>query len=74
MKRTRKQHRGACKAKVALEALKGARTLNELASHFEIHPPQIVQWKQRLLAGVAAGFHRGTDRDAAAAAALRTRL
>lgn len=56
MKRTRKQHRGACKAKVALEALKGARTLNELASHFEIHPPQISSgcWQAWPPASIAA--------------------
>ena len=45
MKRHRKTHNGAFKAKVALEALKGERTLNELAGHFEVHPTQVVQWR-----------------------------
>jgi hypothetical protein len=37
MKQKRKKHSGEFKAKVALEAVKGARTLNELAGHFEAH-------------------------------------
>ncbi len=39
------------KAKVALEALKGHKTTNELASEFEVHPTQINQWKRQLLEG-----------------------
>ncbi len=74
MKRTRQKHSGAFKAKVALEAVKGERTLNELAGHFEVHPTQIVQWKQRLLAGVVDLFNGGGERDAVAEAALRDRL
>ena len=46
MKRLRKKHSGIFKAKVALEAIEGERTLNELAGHFEVHPTQVVQWKQ----------------------------
>jgi transposase-like protein len=46
MKRARKKHSGAFKAKVALEAVKAARPLTDLAGHFEIHPSQVVQWKQ----------------------------
>ncbi len=38
MKRQRKKHSGAFKAKVALEAVKGAHTLNELAGQFEVAP------------------------------------
>ena len=74
MKRQRKQHSGAFKAKVALEAVKGARTLNELAGHFEIHPTQVVQWKQRLVTGASDLFTGGVERDAAQDAALRDRL
>ena len=73
-KRARQKHSGAFKAKVALEAVKGERTLNELAGHFEIHPTQVVQWKQRLLAGAADVFSGGVQRDALADAALRDRL
>jgi transposase-like protein len=74
MKRHRKTHSGAFKAKVALEALKGDRTLNELAGQFEIHPTQVVQWKQRLLAGVSDIFNGTAQRDGVEEAALRDRL
>ena len=73
-KRSRKKHSGAFKAKVALEAVKGERTLNELAGHFEIHPSQVIQWKQRLLGGAVDLFNGGVERDAAEEAALRDRL
>ena len=74
MKRARKKHCGTFKAKVALEAIKGERTLNELAGHFEVHPTQVVQWKQRLLAGAGDLFNGGVARDAAQEDALRDRL
>lgn len=73
-KRSRKKHSGAFKAKVALEAVKGERTLNELAGHFEIHPSQVIQWKQRLLVGAVDLFNGGVERDAVEEAALRDRL
>ena len=74
MKRPRKRHSGAFKAKVALEAIKGARTLNELAGHFEVHPTQVVQWKQRLVAGASDVFNGPVERDSAQEAALRDQL
>src|SRR5450755_3146802 len=74
MKRGRKKHSGAFKARVALEAVKGERTLNELAGQFEIHPTQVVQWKQRLLAGAVEVFNGGVEHDAVEEAALRDRL
>jgi transposase-like protein len=74
MKRHRKTHSGTFKAKVALEALKEARTTNELAGHFEVHPTQIVQWKKRLVAGAIDLFNGGAQRDAVEEAALRDQL
>jgi len=74
MKQPRKKHSGAFKAKVALEAIKGERTLNELAGHFEIHPTQVAQWKQRLVAGACDLFNGAGDRDAAQELLLRDRL
>ena len=74
IKRKRKQHSGEFKAKVALEAIKGERTLNELASHFEVHTTQILQWKKRLLAGVSAVFSGSAEHDAAEESQLRDRL
>lgn len=48
-RRPRRNHGPAFKAKVALEAIKGEKTLAELAQQFEIHANQIVQWKKELL-------------------------
>jgi len=48
MGQQRKQHSKAFKAKVALEALKGAQPLSELAARYKVHPTQITQWKKQL--------------------------
>ena len=53
-KRPRRNHTPAFKAKVALAALKGEKTLTELAQAFDVHPNQITAWKAQLL-DVAAG-------------------
>ncbi len=42
----RRQHSGEFKAKVVLEALRGERTINELAAEYGVHPMQITQWKR----------------------------
>src|ERR1700746_1882459 len=59
MKRTRRKHNAAFKAKVALAAIKGDRTIAELASEFGVHPNQISNWKKRLLDGAASVFEGG---------------
>jgi putative transposase len=45
----RKQHSAEFKAKVALEAIKGLKTVNELATEYSVHPTQIHQWKKQVL-------------------------
>jgi transposase len=55
-KRSRRTHSPAFKAKVALAAIKGERTLAELAQQFDVHPNQITTWKSQLLEGAAGVF------------------
>ncbi len=55
----RRNHGSAFKAKVALAALKGDKTLAELAAQFEVHASQILTWKQQLQARAEEVFARG---------------
>jgi transposase len=59
-KRTRRNHSPAFKAKVALAAVRGDRTLAELAEQFAVHPNQIQDWKQKLVAKAETVFGAGT--------------
>jgi transposase-like protein len=52
----RKQYSGDFKAKVAIEAIKATKTINELASQYEVHPNQVTQWKKQVLEEVAQIF------------------
>jgi transposase-like protein len=56
MKRQRRQYSADLKARIALEAIKGQRTLQEIASHYEVHPNLVVHWKKQLVEGVAEIF------------------
>jgi transposase-like protein len=58
-KRTRRTHSAAFKAKVALAAVRGERTLTESAQQFEVHPNQITEWKRQLQERTADVFRRG---------------
>ncbi len=55
-RRPRRNHSPAFKAKVALAAIKGEKTLAELAEQFDVHPNQITQWRSQLLEGAAGVF------------------
>ena len=50
-RRPRRKHTSAFKAKVAIAAIKGDRTLVQLAEQFDVHPNQISTWKDQLLEG-----------------------
>jgi putative transposase len=54
-----RRHTVEFKAKVALEAIRGDKTVNELAGLYQVHPSQIVTWKKRLLEGMPELFADG---------------
>jgi transposase-like protein len=58
-KRPRRNHSPAFKAKVALAAVKGDRTIAQLAEHFDVHPNQITIWKSQLEASASEIFGPG---------------
>jgi transposase-like protein len=58
-KRNRRTHSPTFKAKVALAALKGDKTLAEMAQQFDVHPNQIMDWKKQLQERVAEVFETG---------------
>ena len=55
-KRTRRNHSPTFKAKVALAAVKGEKTLAELVQQFDVHPNQITTWRGQLMEGAAGVF------------------
>ena len=61
----RRNHEAGFKARVALEAVKGERTVSELAADYGVHPTMIHQWKKALLEGAADIFERGGKKKAA---------
>ena len=55
-RRARRNHSPAFKAKVAVAAIKGEKTMIELAQEFDVHPNQIKQWRDKLLEGATGVF------------------
>lgn len=74
MKNSRRKHSPAFKAKVALEALRGEKTITEIASQYEIHPNQITQWKKLLTEEASGLFKNGHARKPQAEQALIKKL
>src|SRR3974390_1935466 len=58
-RRSRRTHSPAFKARVALDAVKGDRTIAQLAEHFDVHPNQITAWKSQLEASASEIFGPG---------------
>lgn len=56
MKAKRKRHDNAFKARVGLEALKGMKSLQEIAKQYDLHPMQVSEWKRRLQSGLPGVF------------------
>jgi transposase-like protein len=73
-RRTRRNHTAVFKAKVALAAIKGDKTLSELAQQFDVHANQISQWKTQLQEGATAIFGSGTEPEQGKAPADLTKL
>ena len=59
MANKRKQYSAQFKAKVALAAIRGERTVAELASQYEVHPTMINNWKRQLMEGASDVFESG---------------
>ena len=53
---TRRRFSAAFKAKVALEAIRGERTISDLATQHQLHPNQITQWKRQAIENLAKAF------------------
>ena len=60
-RRARRTHTPGFKAKVALAAIKGEKTLAELAHQYDVHPNQITTWKAQLLEGAVGVFGSGAS-------------
>jgi transposase-like protein len=63
MRRQRQRYSAEIKAKVALEAIKGQKTANEIASEYGVHPTQIAQWKKQALDDFPQLFASTGNRD-----------
>jgi putative transposase len=74
MRGKRRQHGADFKARVALAALKGDRTINEVAAQFEIHPTVVISWKKRALEELPGVFSGKTPRGEQAAQAQQAAL
>jgi len=70
----RRQHGAGLKARVALAALKGDKTINEVAAQYEVHPAMVTRWKQRAMAELPRMFSEKPTNGVAEAAVRETKL
>ena len=64
MRKPRRNHSAKFKAQVAMEAIRGEKTVAEIAAHHEVHPTQVTSWKNEVLenlAGIFGGESCGRD-------------
>lgn len=62
MKTKRKRHQPEFKARVALEALKGVKTVQQIAKEYKVHPVQVSEWKKMMVEGAAEAFSAGRSK------------
>ncbi len=65
MKAKRRRHDSQFKAKVAMEALKGVKTIQQIAKDYDVHPVQVSDWKKAIHEGISSVFERGGTRSPA---------
>ena len=58
MKKQRRKHSSEFKARVALEAIKGVKTVSQIAQEYEIHPVMVSNWKKEMLNHLPDGFDK----------------
>ena len=73
-KRERKPYTTQFKAKIAMEAIKGQRTINEIASHYGLHPKLVSLWRRQAIDHIPEAFSARRDREAERKEKLRSRL
>jgi transposase len=61
MKGKRRKHSAECKARIAVEAIKGVKTVQQIAAENNVHPVQVTQWKTQMLESAPGVFARGRD-------------
>ena len=74
MKAKRKRHDAQFKARVALEALKGVQTVQQIAKEFDVHPVQVSEWKKKLNTLASSVFESGRQQEQEDFSAERTDL
>lgn len=62
MKGKRRRHDPEFKARVALEAIKGVKTIQEIAKEFDVHPVQVSEWKKTMAKNAASAFGAGAGK------------
>ena len=72
--RKRRQFTAEFKARIAIEAIKGQKTIQEIAAHYEVHPNMVTTWKRQALAELPQVFSDQRSRAAESDEALKDAL